>query len=85
MIMSAVGSFDSQLQIEDTKEYEDFLDSQDAQQHQIDGDNALTDIVADINFVMNKIKDFQDKHGYTEKMQSSIASLGVIKKKISDA
>lgn len=70
-------------QIEDTQEYSDYIDSQEsAQQHQINGDNALTEIVGDIVFVQNRINEWQEKYGVNATMQSAIVALTTVKNKL---
>lgn len=80
-----LSDFDTQLQVEDTGEYQDFLDSQEsAQQNQIDGDNALTTIIEDIQYLQRKINKFQEKFGTSSAMQGAVAALATIKSKIAE-
>lgn len=73
-------------QIEDTQEYSDYLDSQEsAQKHQIDGDNALTEIVGDIVFVQNRINAWQELYGVNPTLQSAIVALTTVKNRLSKA
>ena len=70
-------------QIEDTQEYSDYIDSQEsAQQHQVEGDNALTEIVGDITFVQNRINKWQELYGVNPVLQSAIVALTTVKNKL---
>ena len=72
-------------QIEDTQEYSDYIDSQEsAQQHQINGDNALTEIVGDIVFVQNRINAWQELYGVNPVLQSAIVALTTVKQHLSN-
>lgn len=72
-------------QVEDTQEYNDYIDSQEsAQQHQINGDNALTEIVGDIVFVQNRINAWQELYGVNPVLQSAIVALTTVKKHLSN-
>ena len=73
-------------QIEDTQEYNDYIDAQEsAQQHQIDGDNALTEIVGDVTFVQNRINAWQQLYGVNPVLQSAIVALTTVKNRLSKA
>lgn len=70
-------------QVEDTQEYNDYIDSQEsAQQHQINGDNALTEIVGDIVFVQNRINAWQELYGVNPVLQSAIVALTTVKNRL---
>ena len=70
-------------QVEDTQEYNDYIDSQEsAQKHQVDGDNALTEIVGDIVFVQNRINAWQELYGVNPVLQSAIVALTTVKNKL---
>jgi hypothetical protein len=85
VVANGLSDFDTQLQVEDTEEYQDFLDSQEsAQQHQIDGDNALTTIIEDIQYLQCMINKFQEKFGTSSAMQGAVAALATIKNKIAE-
>lgn len=72
-------------QVEETQEYNDYIDSQEsAQQHQVDGDNALTEIVGDIVFVQNRINAWQELYGVNPVLQSAIVALTTVKKHLSN-
>ena len=72
-------------QVEDTQEYNDYIDSQEsAQQHQIDGNNALTEIVGDIVFVQNRINAWQELYGVNPVLQSAIVALTTVKQHLSN-
>ena len=72
-------------QVEDTQEYNDYIDSQEsAQQHQINGDNALTEIVGDIVFVQNRINAWQELYGVNPVLQSAIVALTTVKQHLSN-
>ena len=84
--MALVDDMVCNSQVEDTQEYNDYIDAQEsAQQHQIEGDNALTEIVADITFVQNRINAWQELYGVNPVLQSGIVALTTVKNRISTA
>lgn len=72
-------------QVEDTQEYHDFIESQNSVDHQVEGDNALTEIVADITFVQNRINEWQQLYGVNPVLQSAIVALTTVKNRLSKA
>jgi len=83
-MQAGLSDFDTQLQVEDLPEYHEFLDKQDAQQHQVNGDNALTTIIEDIEYLQRRINKFQEQFGTSQVMQGAVAALTTVKKKIAE-
>lgn len=83
--MALVDDMVCNSQVEDAQEYNDYIDAQEsAQQHQVEGDNALTDIVGDIVFVQNRINAWQELYGVNPVLQSAIVALTTVKQHLSN-